>query len=906
MKGRNKRRSIVLSQNNNSNSSPNIENAIKNALTPVIEKFADVVDKFDKSTKESAKNTNNKSTPNRSKNTAFSKGRSEMNDIFGKNAVSGWSKVLGKKGSDSMIRAFKGLNSKKGPAGDVLKNAMGGAEKLGAFSGSLAKAAGGMMKFAGHIGAAIQAIQALAAWKDKITQMGFELGADLSVLGGDATKASGDSFERDKAAFMDTEAGRKKRADWNFMEPLRQEQAMRNDMFGLEKQAATDLLGYEHSLVMDDFNFRKDKEADLMNFAHQQAMQTFDANAARTKTLFTLNMGYMRKSIGVSERALQAIGSSTQALMDAVKNVGVALGTSLSNQVKMATSAAGLGAMFGASADEVLGMSKTFRLMDKSSADQAINMTAGLKSFARMNDMEPAQLFKEMADSQEEIFKYSNYTSDEFARQVVLLKNMNTSMSSMAKASDTMVLNYKDSMKAEMGLSAMLGKNVDLSETRARLMSGDMAGGASALKSALGGMDINAMNPFAKQQLSQATGMNIDELLNLTSSKGGGAKGSLEEKNAAKTGAAIANGALAQDISNEATKLAMEQAMREKMMKFEQDKRLQMLEIEQLQRLDMVGLEAKFRIKAAKMQSDADIETMIQQERANAASGAVKNLFGDFAGQMKEQMPASATPQQMEAATSAYGKAQSDLSALIQQGYIKGGDSRILDFKEASKTAAAKGKTINAQDYFGGAQELAKKKADDLANKEAELKKQLAQQENDKYKGAGNWAERNLWFYRMADHGGNTWMDKQKNLQDNENSIQSTKDQLAAVQKQKAGEIAKAGGGVKDVLTNASFQGIQSDNTKMIVDTANTNATKQLAIDSMDSTNSGLRGIIHQKEFEYGNRIANEQIAQQATTNALLTALISTTEKGGTINLDGIKVNKTLLNQNRTSYGLVK
>jgi hypothetical protein len=88
---------------------------------------------------------------------------------------------------------------------------------------------------------------------------------------------------------------------------------------------------------------------------------------------------------------------------DAVKNVGVSLGTSLKNQVSMATSAAGLGAMYGSSADDVLTMSKSFRLMDKSSAEQAINMTAGLKSYARMNDMSPAQLFKEMAD-----FDFSN------------------------------------------------------------------------------------------------------------------------------------------------------------------------------------------------------------------------------------------------------------------------------------------------------------------------------------------------------------------------------------------------------------------------------------------------------------------------------------------------------------------
>jgi hypothetical protein len=58
---------------------------------------------------------------------------------------------------------------------------------------------------------------------------------------------------------------------------------------------------------------------------------------------------------------------------------------------------------------------------------------------------------------------------------------MNTSMSSMMKASDAMVLNYKDSIQAEMSLGAMLGQNVDLSETRALLMSGKTSEAASSM-----------------------------------------------------------------------------------------------------------------------------------------------------------------------------------------------------------------------------------------------------------------------------------------------------------------------------------------------------------------------------------------------------------------------------------------
>jgi hypothetical protein len=141
-------------------------------------------------------------------------------------------------------------------------------------------------------------------------------------------------------------------------------------------------------------------------------------------------------------------------------------------------------------------------------------------------------------------------------------------------------------------------------------MSGDMAGGASALKTALGGVDINSMNAFQKQSLSQATGMDINELMNLTQSKGGGAAGTISEKNAAKTGASIANGALNQDIANEAAKLKLEQKFRKESLEFEQKERLQMLGVEQQMRLQGIALEQSFRIKAATLAVEQDVKDL--------------------------------------------------------------------------------------------------------------------------------------------------------------------------------------------------------------------------------------------------------------------------------------------------------
>lgn len=516
-------------------------------------------------------------------NTGFGKGLNKFLSVT--------KKFRGGKGAGSIGEVVGNLQSKRGAAG-----------MLGQASKGMVGMLGGVAKFLGPIGLATGAIMAAANF--------FNSGEAAKTAVRMAALTGGNLDEAGKDAMKGSKEYRNIITEFNYGLPRKLQRQAAEDNFEYNKSLATDALQYDQSLVKDGISYENSLLKDQIQFRQGQESQTLEANNARRKALFTSDMGRFKSSISVSERALQAIGSSTEAVLDTVKNVGISLGAGLASQVKLATAAAGLATQYKSSADDVLSMSNTFRLMDKSSAETGANMAAGVGAFAKLNDMSPAQLFKQMADSQEEIFKYSNFTTSQFATQAVLLAKMNTSMSTMSKASDSMVLNYKDSIKAEMSLSAMLGKNVNLSEVRAKLMSGDMAGGASALKTALGGVDINSMNAFQKQSLSQATGMDINELMNLTQSKGGGAAGTISEKNAAKTGAAIAQGALNQDIANEASKLALEQKFRKESLLFEQKERLQMLGVEQQMRLQGIALEQKFRVGAAQLAVEQDIKDL--------------------------------------------------------------------------------------------------------------------------------------------------------------------------------------------------------------------------------------------------------------------------------------------------------
>lgn len=581
------------------------------------------------------------------------------------NQALGISKAVTGKGPGSIADVAKNLAAKRGAAG-LAGQAGAGGGMLGALSG--------IAKFAGPVALIGAAAMGIFNWVDGGGPQ--KLAMQAKMLSGDKMLGPNDAAEKAKS-LEGTEEFRKINAKYNYIKPLEERQTREKELFDWSKSNYTSMVEYENSLVKDELNYQMGLKKDAIQFGFQQAMQTMEAQAARSKSLFLTGMTQYKKSLMVSERALNAIGSSTDAVLDSIKDIGVQLGVSLSEQIKMGTSAAGMAKMYGSSGEDVLKMSNKFRLMDKSSAKVAFNNVAGVAAFAKLNDLSPAQLFKQMADASEEVMKYSNMTTSQYASQAVLLSNMNTSMKDMAVASGTMVLNYKDSIKSEMSLSAMLGKNVNLSEVRARLMSGDMAGGASALKSALGGIDIGSMNAFQKQELSKSTGMDINQLMDLTQSKGGGVKGTLEQQAGLKTGADIAEGALKKDISLAGQRLGMEQAQRKEMMKFEQRERMIMLQLEQAQKLKMLEVEAYWRVKWTKeyeMKQEKEMGAAKHMEHVGSSimMGGGKNLTNQaFAG-----LEGSAGAQKGIELTSMIGQ-------MVQSGKVGSGDMRLAEYYSA-------------------------------------------------------------------------------------------------------------------------------------------------------------------------------------------------------------------------------
>lgn len=791
-------------------------------------------------------------------------------DVFGKNATKKMTRGMAK---------FAGAIGEKGGGG----TAGLGKGAVGRAMGGLGSLAGGVLRMAGPIGAvAGVAKMAFDFWDSGGLA---KLQTSMKMLGGNKMQGLGD-LQNVQDSLEGTEQFRKLNADYNYKIPVQLRQQANDDMFNYRKGLEQDQLSYDQSLVKDKLDHELGLRKDVLQFQMQQAMETLDAEIDKRKVISASGMSFISKYSSVSERALRAIGSSTKAIVEGIGKFQSVFGGSVKDSFKLNEQAAGLAYHFGGSADDVMNMTNMFRLMGKTTGEMAQNLLAGITKFANLNKLAPQAIFNQIKDAGEDIYKFSSGTADNFVKQAGLLTKMSVSMSQMMKASDSMVLNYKDSIKAEMSLSAMLGKNVNLSEVRARLMSGDQAGAASALKTALGGIDINQMNAFQKQALTQATGMDVSALMGLQQGKGGGLTGDLSAEKA--KGAAFAEGALRADIGGAAAKLALEQKQREKLLAFEQRQRMIMLQLEQAQRLDGIYLEQKFRAMAAAKDYEYAKQDMAADVMAEAASGFMTNAVSGNASALN--MAGLKDAATIKTYTDKISGIDTSLSNLISTGQIKGTDMRLVEYltkkddilaKAGEKTPKDIEKAIqSAYDGIFAIEKANLQKAEAVQAKQNERLINIAKAMDDinRLKGGGDTFE--------------TFTKKYKVTQE---------ERVAANKLLNTGNTL--GRGLKTGVTTSGKPSvtIPPSVNKPVVDTLKANGDKQI-VATTKSTDLQTKEL---SESMYSIKLQKEMVALLGLSAQALNLIFENTKKENSIlKLDGRTLTQSLLTQSRRNYGV--
>ena len=359
------------------------------------------------------------------------------------------------------------------------------------------------------------AIEGITAATDQLGSSGVPLLGEFSNALQDITK----NGKLGKAALIALGAAVGKLAFDYFGAPLKAGIKASNDIKENQIEGAKNV-----AQAQNDLAFAAQQASQDFGFQLQEMAAQF--NAASKTALFGKGLG----SVGYAASQLQLAGISAET----IANATTAASKSGSGSPKLAADMAIFAERSGISVDNLANVQQAFKLLDGVSASSALNMAEGTRAMAEQAGLNVGDIMNEVASASEMALDYQVQSGKALARQVVYAKSLGVSFSEVAKAGQSMVLNYKDSIKAEMSLSAMLGKNVNLSEVRAKFMSGDQEGALKALQAQ--GLKPSEMNMFQKQQLQSALGgMDLNSLEKIGTpgyQEGVGKVGQLEEKSA--------------------------------------------------------------------------------------------------------------------------------------------------------------------------------------------------------------------------------------------------------------------------------------------------------------------------------------------------------------------------------------
>lgn len=255
--------------------------------------------------------------------------------------------------------------------------------------------------------------------------------------------------------------------------------------------------------------------------ASKRAASEFNAQIQQSALQFrtaskTALFGDKLGGVGYGAAQMEMAGVSADRVAESMKTTGNVMGKMPTS--KVASDMAVMATRTGATDESLASLTHMFMDIDGLSMSTAVNMEDGLAAMAKSLNIPMDAFINEMAEASKEMLGYQIKSGPALAKQVAYAKSLGVSFSDIAKAGQNMVLNYKDSIKSEMQLSAMLGKQVDLSEVRSKFAMGDTKGALEALKAQ--GLNPAEMDMFQQQALQQATGMDLQTLRNIYTGEG--------------------------------------------------------------------------------------------------------------------------------------------------------------------------------------------------------------------------------------------------------------------------------------------------------------------------------------------------------------------------------------------------
>tara|TARA_R100000008_G_scaffold86332_2_gene78957 strand:+ start:249 stop:2438 length:2190 start_codon:yes stop_codon:yes gene_type:complete len=215
------------------------------------------------------------------------------------------------------------------------------------------------------------------------------------------------------------------------------------------------------------------------------------------KNMFDMNIAAVKLGYGMGD-----IVTATSSLAD---NFGIGFNEASKMSAQVLDSARG----FGISVDESSKLYGILVGMKGFTEGQAKDLLDSTYRMAEMNNVNPSSVMADMAKSAETIAKFGRDNLESITEAAVQAKKMGLELSTVDGIAGSL-LNFQESLNAEIEASIMIGRQINLQKARELALTGDLSAMMDEVINQLGSEEeFNKLNTLERQALAKALNTDV-------------------------------------------------------------------------------------------------------------------------------------------------------------------------------------------------------------------------------------------------------------------------------------------------------------------------------------------------------------------------------------------------------------
>ena len=226
------------------------------------------------------------------------------------------------------------------------------------------------------------------------------------------------------------------------------------------------------------------------------------------------------------------MGYSAEEAQTATSQLANNFGKSVPEAAAMSRDVARTAKALGLSTEQSADLFGKFTELTDLSAEQAKNLMKSTASLAEANGVAPDQVLKDVAKSTKAFSVWSKDGGENIMRAAIQARKLGLELDDVADIARGM-LNFEESLNAEVEASLMLGKQLNFQKARELFLQKDLEGGMEAVLEQLGGQaEWNKLNALEQEAVAKAASTTTENMAKLLSKEKEAAKvaGDLKEQ----------------------------------------------------------------------------------------------------------------------------------------------------------------------------------------------------------------------------------------------------------------------------------------------------------------------------------------------------------------------------------------